>query len=302
MVCVSESGLYLPISDFVDLFKKLPELSTVGKLLPQAAPNSPVPVSFFSNPLLIPPGYWEARFDAKNAAAPKLRLTNAGFLIVTVEIDPQSPEEFEEQFAWTRGAGEDFSRSALAEIDRNLCKFKEYRGHCVVFSGRQSLHFHFVFSTKHLVNCPWDVTAEDRLDGLGAKNVVLMDRARETYWDLVTEKFSETIGRNLAFDRELRRATQWRRTPWAIRTLEKDADFLGLQMGASVPQIVLHENIRRRASENAVGFGVPGTFSVSNPVVKADRYRRVRQPRLCDKECCTLRTLLRLRFPLSSSG
>ena len=37
--------------------------------------------------LLIPPGYGTASFDHRDAALPALRVTNAGFLAVTIEID-----------------------------------------------------------------------------------------------------------------------------------------------------------------------------------------------------------------------
>jgi hypothetical protein len=37
--------------------------------------------------------------------------------------------------------------SARVAIDRELTRFKDYRGYTVVFTGRRSLHFHLLFST-----------------------------------------------------------------------------------------------------------------------------------------------------------
>jgi len=42
------------------------------------------------------------------------------------------------------------ARSRFAEVDRGLARFKEYRGYTIVFTGNRSLHFHLIFSTKHL--------------------------------------------------------------------------------------------------------------------------------------------------------
>lgn len=259
-----EKWIYVPLSNTVKLIGKLPVFAKIPKILPIACPETPSWTPFFGNPLTIPAGYEEIDFIAEDAAAPILRLTNAGFLVVTAELDPNTLEEFEETLSWTRGKDDDFRQSLFARIDTRLCEFNDYRGYCVVFSGRRSLHFHFVFDTKHLRNCPWDATARERHD---APQCALMAKVHERYWDCVTAIFSETVGRSLPFDRRLRQATQWRRMPWAIRTLEKDAEILDLPEGARVPQIVIHENIRSRASSKATTVCVHAMFSVSVPDV-----------------------------------
>ena len=223
-----DRGLYLPISDKLFLTGKLPDFSELDAALPISSPATPVWAAFFANPLTIPPGYEKVGFDPKTAAPPTLRLTNAGYLVLTAELDCDTTEEFEENLSWTRGRNDDFRQSLFAKIDAKLCKSKDYRGYCIVFSGHRSLHFHFVFSTEHLRNCPWDATAEERRD---APQHALMARVHERYWDRVIEIFSETVGRSLRFDRSLRQATQWRRMPWAIRTLEKNAEILGIPRG-----------------------------------------------------------------------
>ena len=92
------------------------------------------------------------------------------------------------------------------------------------------------------------------------------------------EIFYETLGSSLQADRKLRSVTQWRRTPWALRRLEKDSDILNLPMGTIVPQLVLHENIRTRASGSARDFLVPRTFSLADPIKPAPRAFGGRRP------------------------
>ena len=94
----------------------------------------------------------------------------------------------------------------------------------------------------------------------------LMDSTHANYWDHVSEVFTETLCGSLRPDGKLRSVTQWRRTPWAIRTLDENSDILDLPIGSRVPQIVIHENIRTRASKTAGSFCVPADFSVAHPI------------------------------------
>jgi hypothetical protein len=159
-----------------------------------------------------------------------MRVSNAGFLIVTMEIDC-SRDQFEENLAWTRGTNDDFRFSAFAQVDRKLCEFHDYRGYTIVFSGTRSLHFHFIFSTRHLSKCPWDADAGLRGGEHQSGHSALMANAHEIYWDNVSEVFTETLCGSLRPDGKLGSVTQWRRTPWAIRTLEEHSDILDLPIG-----------------------------------------------------------------------
>jgi hypothetical protein len=261
-----DRGLYLPVSDYVQLDGKLPVFSTHLALNGSSFPQEPFSTQYFTNPLLIPSGYGSFTFDKNAADSPTMRVSNGGFLIVTIEFDCSSREEFEKNLAWTRGKDDDFRQSAFAQVDTKLCEFNDYRGYTIVFSGNRSLHFHFVFSTRHLSKCPWDAEAATRGGEDQSGHAALMANAHNQYWDRVSEVFSETLGGSLRPDGKLRSVTQWRRTPWAIRTLEKASDILDLPIGSRVPQIVLHENIRKRASERAVGFCVPADFSIAHPI------------------------------------
>ena len=116
-------------------------------------PEMPPVPRFFSNALVV------------GTEKPSLRGTNAGLIIATHEIDTESLDEFEPVLAWTRGTEGDFNKSPFAELDRRLCGCHEYRGYSIVYSGRRSLHFHFFFQTKHLINAAWDAIALQRRGG-----------------------------------------------------------------------------------------------------------------------------------------
>ena len=222
------SGVYVPIADDVYLKGKLPTLSEQLASNTSSFLLAPIPIQFFTNALLVPRGYGTSAFDADSLDSPTMRATNAGFLIVTVKSDCENREEFEQNLAWTRGTNDDFRLSAFARVDTKLCEFRDYRGYTIVFSDNRSLHFHFIFSTQHLLKCPWDADAASRGGEHQSIHSALMANAHRTYWDCVHEVFSQTLGPNLRPDTKLRSITQWRRTPWAIRTLEKGSDILDL--------------------------------------------------------------------------
>ena len=86
-IFVPERGLYLPASDNIRLFRKLRVYRDRIDASFATFPRGPIAVAFFGNALLIPPGYGTASFRHRDAAMPALRVTNAGFLAVTLEID-----------------------------------------------------------------------------------------------------------------------------------------------------------------------------------------------------------------------
>ncbi len=229
-------GLYLPVSEKVDTFRKFNrEISSqlaAGDTTPLQFPS---PASYFTNALLIPEGFGNDDFDLGRASAPIHRATNCGLLIVTLEVDCKSREEFEQNLAWTRGKDEDFRNAPFAQVDRDLCLFEDYRGHCIVFTGNRSLHFHLLFSIEHLLNCPADALADARWSQNRIQQAALICKAHGVYWDRSAEMFRERLGSDILFDETLRTFTQWRRTPWAMRVLEKDSEILSLSEGTEVP-------------------------------------------------------------------
>jgi hypothetical protein len=278
-------GFYVPVSDFLKLTGKLPTYSE--QLRPTDFPSAVFPYSFFTNALLIPLGYGTDSFNDKPALEPKYRATNIGFLVATIEYDCETTEQMEECLAWTRcGDGKgDFSRAPFAAVDRELARFADYRGHTIVFTGRRSLHSHLIFSTKHLENAPWDLMAEERL---AHSHSNLLHEAHQTYWDAAEEIFQRILQPSLQPDDKLRRLTQWKRSPWALRLLDEGAEVLGLPKGTVIPQLVIQENIRTRASRNAQQFLVPPEFSAKQSRPIKSRNRKCTSWEVGDEKLLTL--------------
>ena len=216
---------------------------------------------------MIPDGWGTTDFDPKTAPAPKVRLTNIGFLIVTIEYDCETVDQFEEILSWTRGndGNGKTKTSDFSKVDQELCKLSDYRGYSIVLSGSRSLHFHFIFSTTHLKNAPYQATAKERQQAF-REHSALLENAYRIYWDHANDVFEKILKPSLQADRQLRQATQWRRTPWEIRTLDEPSTILGLAEGTEVPQIVIREHIRTRASKTNQGFLVPESFSSADPI------------------------------------
>jgi hypothetical protein len=257
-------GLYIPFSDDVYLVGKEPVHSKALNGSSDARSKEPSKFQFFSNALLVPPRYGSDTFDLKEITPP-LRVTNPGFLVITHEMDCDGLQEFEQNLAWTRGKNEDFSLSDFGRVDEKLCQLSEYRGFSIVYSGRRSFHFHFLFSTTHLEKCSHEALAADRLTR--TEEASLVQKVHEEYWDHASSVFSETVG-PANFDQKLRSVVQWRRTPWAVRTLDEPFEALGLSKGSRIPQIVIHENIRSRAAKNAKSFFIPPSFSSFHPTAR----------------------------------
>ena len=161
--------------------------------------------------------------------------------------------------------GKEGPTSAFSKVDQELCKLSDYRGYSIVLSGSRSLHFHFIFSTAHLKNAPYQATAKERQQAF-RDHSALLENVYRIYWDRTNSVLQSILKPSLQADRQLRQATQWRRTPWEIRTLDKPSTILGLAEGTEVPQIVIRENIRTRASKTNQGFLVPESFSIANPI------------------------------------
>jgi hypothetical protein len=261
----SDRGFYVPLSPTIYLVRKLPDLSKLVAQYPESERSLPFPATYFTNGLVVPENYDCPSFDPEGAAAPKSRATNIGFLIITHEFDCKTTEQFESILSWTRGQNGDLSKSVLSRWDSELLTFKEYRGYSVVFAGRRSLHFHFMFSTEHLEHAPFDATGVQRQTN-AAQQSALMHNAHSIYWDNALEALHRVLTPACPSDPKLRSLTQWRRCPWGIRILEKDAPFLGLSKGTRVPQIVIRERIRARAPKGSKEFAVPPSFSLSDPL------------------------------------
>ena len=251
-------GLYLPLGKDVWLDGKLPIHSQ--RLVPTDLPTEPFPFPYFCNALCIPDSWGTLSFDQSMVAAPKHRATNTGSLIVTIEHDCQTTAQLEELLSWTRGGNGEFRHSPFAKVDRELSRFTDYRGYSIVFSGNKSLHFHFLFSTKHLVNAPWDCSASDRLT---SPQAAIINEAHRIYWDKAADTVRSVLQPSLEPDRSLRTLCHWRRSPWAVRELDEVSTVLALPRGTIVPQLVIHEYVRTRSGRGCEGFLVPADLQAS---------------------------------------
>ena len=237
-------GVYVPLSETVFLPGKLQKPPV--KIESLTAPiNQHFPYTFFTNPLLLPLGYDAPDFEVEHAPAPKDRLTNAGFLVVTSELDCERIEEFEQNLDWFAGKDGDFASAPFAALDKELGRHQEYRGYCAVYSGRRSIHMHFLYDTKHLINAPWEADWQSKLDSR-SQTAAVMKKAYGMAWDHVHQCMDRILAPLAKPDKTLRTPTQWRRAPFGINRLEKNCDFLGLSKGQRVPQIVIYENVRER--------------------------------------------------------
>jgi hypothetical protein len=213
-----QKGAYVPVGDHVQIPSKLPVQSDLFTRTALSFPVAPLSVCFFSNTLVIPEGFGTPDFDPRSSRPPSERLTNLGHLVVTIEFDPANRDQFEEMFSWTRSIGGKFINSQFANVDRALCRYPEYRGYTVVFSGRTSLHFHFVFRTEHLKAAPWDADAADRRRTCEEASA-LMHNVHDRYWDCALEHVIQELRPSFPADQKMRSATQWRRMGGGVRVI-----------------------------------------------------------------------------------
>ena len=112
-------GVYVPFSETVFLPGKLQRPPV--KIETLTAPiNQHFPYTYFTNPLVLPVGYDAPDFEIEHAPAPKDRLTNAGFIVVTLELDCERIEEFEQNLDWFAGKDGDFASAPFAALDRDF--------------------------------------------------------------------------------------------------------------------------------------------------------------------------------------
>jgi hypothetical protein len=170
------------------------------------------PFCFFSNPLMLREGYGQSDFDVHRALAPSLRATNAGFVVVTIEHDCHSRGHFEEIASWSSASGR------FRSIDAELRKYKDYCGYSVVFSGRRSIYFHFVFDTSHIIEAPFDANYTQRWPSREQQSAIVHN-VLSVYWDCVNDLMNQNLAPSLDADKSLRDYTKFRRTPWRSENL-----------------------------------------------------------------------------------
>ena len=249
--CASDPvrGLYIPLVSHKRVPGKITE--DFGRVPRQLSASEGTPYSLFCNALLLPPASLEMEGDFPGVVKPMLRITNPGFVVVTIEYDPTSQADFEESINWTSRGGK------LYELDKQLRTYKDYDGFCAVWSGNKSVHLHFVFDTTHFVHAPFELSASERWASY-AQQTGVMATVHRRYFDHLVRLSSEILRPSVQADMTLRSHSQYRRMPWGLRRLEKDSDITGLRAGMVVPQLVLAENIRSgRAAKGSSRYLVP---------------------------------------------
>jgi hypothetical protein len=73
-----------------------------------------------------------------------------------------------------------------------------------------------------------------------------------------------------------------------LRLLDEEAEVLGLPEGTVIPQLVVHENIRTRASRNAQQFLVPPEFRAKQSRPIKSRNRKCTSLEVGDEKLLTL--------------
>jgi hypothetical protein len=184
----------------------------------------------FTNPL-----GWTVIDAPMGQHPPRDRPINIGFCVYTLEFDNLP---LGEQLRAIYGGG-------LNRMDEILQSFKDYRGYEVVYGGRKSLHFNFVFDLRH-----W------KHDLAFANNSAYQDHwradvpdayLREVHadrWHVIANAFRRCTGIHADIDESLRFWEQNRRLPLALR-LVHEGHPLGLPVGFHVRQYVLSSSIRQ---------------------------------------------------------
>lgn len=253
-----QRGLFVPLTSHVRAAERVP-----ARLHTQCSAKQGFPFPLFRNASSIPQGEAGAV-----AVSPTLRAANAGYVVVTIEHDPDSVEGVEEAIDWTVAHGKIF------RIDDELSAYKDYAGFSAVFSGHKSVHHHFLFSTSHLSFAPYDAPASERWQH-HKEYAAVMAAAHKRYFDAVHSLSELILETNMKADLSMRSYTQWRRAPWGTRILDRDSKiFSKLKAGAVLPQLVLSEKIRSdRAPKGSRTFLVPpdiqGDLIITNDAAQA---------------------------------
>ncbi len=256
-------GIYIPLGDKVELTNKIQDKFGKVPSPPAEGLEDAFPYRYFCNALLIP------QKEAANAK-PLMRLTNAGFIYITHEIDSEAVEQVDEIGNWFAGDPEE--KTLFYQVHVALKRYMDYRGYCVVFSGRRSFHIHLKFDTKHLLNAPHNETFEQRLVGFQEKAMVL-SRAAGIVWDATGEVITDLLNPPIAGDRKMRSAVQWRPAPFALRRIETKPIF-GLEVGDCVPQLVIRKSISGRKYPGATQYLSDKNLSASHSIGRANSGRR----------------------------
>ena len=236
-------------------YKKLPGLNHyyAERVTAGAAKVRHFPL--FSNSLAVT----EPNADGKWPEA-KGRLRLGAQQIFTFEFDVETEAFLVEQLDWCLPKPP-FKTSALSILHDRLREYADYRLITAVWSGNKSLHIHLTFDTQLYLNtharpCP------STLQG-----------GHKAHWEVLRPMVLDVLRPSVGAqpDGHLSYATSFRRTPNALRKLDKP-NILGFPSGRSVRQVVLFEEETKRQSALKLLLS-PSLFSVDEKVREPRNYR-----------------------------
>jgi len=220
----------------------------------------------FSNVMRIPkvgPTYPKYKDQwSRTWEKPSARGAIGQFWTFTYEWDCEAAGAMPTQFDWVWGQ----DANGLSEIDKLdlyfRSQFKDYRGHCEIWSGGKSVHLNFIFDTSHMAKATIVALAARQ----GKSSVAKLrdywrgDISPDAIWDYYTatwNRLNDAIRQHsnidVYFDPAMATLFQKRRTPWGIRIAQAD-DKRGFVEGDQIPQVVLHESILKTSSKSASGM------------------------------------------------
>lgn len=174
---------------------------------------------------------------------PSDRAINIGFTCYTLEFD-KFPLSEQLRAIWSGG---------LRHTDEILQCFKDYRGYEVIYGGRKSLHFHFIFDLRHWNHDLAFANNSSYQDHwLADFPDAYLREAHEDRWNVVSTAFRYATQIEEPDD-SLRYWEQNRRVPLALRVVEEDHP-LGLPTGFYVRQYVLASSVRRNIPRRGKGW------------------------------------------------
>ena len=202
----------------------------------------------FTNPLgwvdINADGPGGAVSGASRGPRPSDRATNVGFCVYTHEFD-QMPLSDQLKIIWDGG---------LRRTDEILQCFRDYRGYEVVYGGRKSLHFHFIFDLRHWSHdLAFANNSSYQQHWLSDFPDIYLREAHEDRWAVVRRAFRSGTGIEAEPDPALRFWEQNRRVPLAVRLVE-EGHPLGLPVGSYVCQYVLASSVRKTIPRRGKGW------------------------------------------------
>ena len=128
-------GTYIPQSDNLYLTGKKPDL------------NASAQPAYFSNALLLPHGFDQGHLDWTKFP-PSQRLTILACCLSLMSMIAPVLTSLMRFSRGMRGENGQFIKSRFAAVDRELLRHRDYQGYSIVYSGRRSFQFHFIFSPE----------------------------------------------------------------------------------------------------------------------------------------------------------